>query len=188
MKELYSRLTDKQRKTAALLLTVFSCVFAALAVFAVRARLEEGKSARHRAAIERQWKDADKARRDAVQEGDRWVQAAADIQELRTTWLFDSADGPQAFRTELQRILEMSGVTASEIRYGDHDLYRNRMRKITADFGFLGTYPSFRRFLENVENHPRAVHVEKIDFRNIGSQPGIIESRITLAGYYVSEK
>jgi len=41
-----------------------------------------------------------------------------------------------------------------------------------------------KRLLDLIERLPRFLHADKIDFLSIGKQPGMLDLKIGLAGYY----
>jgi len=57
---------------------------------------------------------------------------------------------------------------------------------VMVSFNFKGSYFSLKRFLSSVEEFPKFLIIEKIDFINIETQSGILGLRILLAGYYES--
>ena len=44
---------------------------------------------------------------------------------------------------------------------------------MNASFEFAGTYAALKSFLDRVEQRPRLLCVEKVDFLDIGSRPGL---------------
>jgi hypothetical protein len=187
MTALVDFLDDKERRFLSVLATIFGCLFAALLVFGVRAALEAGRMASRRNGIETSWNAAERARRTVVRDWERWTQGAADVGGLRGAWFFDRARGVQAMRLDLQHVLEAADVPAPEIAFAEAEVIKDRLRKVTVGFRWSGSYPAFRRILETIEAHPRALYISKIDFENIGLGPGFLEARFALEGYYVQE-
>ncbi len=185
--DLIKRLEDRERRTVTSLAAVFGSVVILLLVFGVRARLDSGRAASRRAGIEAEWKTADRNRAAAVGELNQWVQAESDIGELRRTWFYDRAAGIGAIRSDLSEVLTKAGVTAMDFEYGEGDVVKDRLRRLSVRFAWGGAYPAFRRLLETIETHSRALHVAKIEFRNIGGSPGYVEAGITLEGYAINE-
>jgi hypothetical protein len=187
MKDLFSRLEDRERKVVTLLAAIFGSVVILLTVFGVRAGLDAGRAARRRAGIETAWSVADRSRRTAVSEWERWTQARTDIKELRRTWFYDRSVGIRALREDLRGVLNKAGVTAMDFDYGEADVVKDRIRKMSVRFAWGGSYPAFRHILETIEAHPRALQIAKIEFRNVGGVPGYVEAGFTLEGYAIDE-
>jgi len=187
MKDLISRLEDRERKTVSTLAAVFGSAIILLLVFGVRARLDANRAATRRAGIETNWRTSERNRKAAVEEWEKWTRAEADIRDLRRTWFYDMSEGIRAIRGDIGEVLAKAGVAAMDFNYGESDVVRDRLRRVTVRFAWGGTYPAFRKVLETLETHPRALHVSKIVFRNIGGSPGYVEAEITLEGYEVHE-
>jgi hypothetical protein len=180
-------LDEKERRFLSVLATIFGCIVAALLVFGVRAALQAGRMATRRAGIETTWNTVERARRAVVRDWERWTQGTADVGRLRGTWFYDQAQGIQALRLDLQEVLAAANVAVPEIQYAEAEVIKDRLRKVSVAFHWSGSYPAFRRILETIEAHPRALYISKIDFQNIGSGPGYLEARFALEGYYVQE-
>jgi hypothetical protein len=187
MTSLINRLEGRERRIVSVLTGVFGSIVVLLAVFGVRARLDAGRAAARRARIEAEWRTEDRARTGVAALWDRWVQAETDIRELRGTWLYDRDEGIAAIREDLRLILAKAGVTPMDFEYGETEIVRGRFRRVTVRFAWGGAYPAFRRLLEIIENHPRALNVARIEFRNIGGSPGYVEAGVILEGYAVGE-
>jgi len=187
MTALVDLLDDKERRFLSVLATIFGCLLAALLVFSVRSALEAGRMASRKDGIETRWNAAERARKTVGRDWERWTQGAADVGALRGAWFFDRAKGMQAMRLDLQRVLEAANVPASEIVFAETEVIKDRLRKVTVGFRWSGSYPAFRRILETIEAHPRAIYIANIDFENIGLGPGFLEARFALEGYYVQE-
>ena len=189
MKELVSLLNLRERKAVKTAATIAGFVCAAALVFAVRAQVRAGRAADRLSAAEARAGEAARSRDEARREFENWRQAAADLRDLGSTWFYNPAKGVQELRLDLGRIFEASGIVVPEIAYADLDLVKGRLRRTTAEFRMSGSYPMFRRVLEAVENHPRAIHVERVEFVDIGgAAAGVLEVRIVLAGYYLHAK
>ncbi|HNQ80590.1 MAG: hypothetical protein PHF93_00135 [Acidobacteriota bacterium] len=183
--ELFDLLDEGERRIVSIAAVVCAAVFAVLLVFGVRAWLNAGRASARRAAVETEWRAADQARKAAVAEWSRWDGASADVRELRGTWLYDRGRGIQTMRSDLADVLKKAGASVPEITYGESEVVKNRMRRYTVGFHWAGSYPAFRRLLETLEAHPRALFVSKVDFRVIVE--GHLEAGVTLEGYAVDE-
>jgi hypothetical protein len=184
MRELVNLLDLRERKTLSTLAVFFGLVVATLLIFAGRAEVKAGRASRRMAEAESRAGEAVRTRDAAKAEFERWRKAAADVRELGASWFYNRAEGDKGFYQDLRAVFNAAGVVVPEISYADVELVKGRLRRETAEFRLSASYLMLRRLLETVENHPRALHVERVDFEDVGTlQPGLLQVRIVLAGY-----
>lgn len=106
------------------------------------------------------------------------------MDELKRTRFYSDVQGFQDLRLDLQALFDAAGVTVGDIVYGHTDYPRDGLHRVSVEFSFNGSYASLKLFLDRVERFPKFLFVEKIDFQNIGLRPGLLELKITMAGYY----
>jgi len=189
MRKYASLLGTRERKTLQTAAVFVGLVAAVLLVFAVRTQMRAGKEARRSAEAGERIRVAERGRDAAKVELARWSGAQADLRELASKWFYDPAQGIPGLRFDLRQLFQETGIGVPEITYNEVDLVKDRLRRVTAEFKLAGSYVLFRRFLEMVEKQPRAIHVEKVEFEDIGTmQPGVIQVRATLVGYYLHEE
>ena len=58
--------------------------------------------------------------------------------------------------------------------------------KINVTFTFTGSYPILKRFLQTLEQFPKFLLLEKVDFLKIRGDGTMLELRIILAAYYAN--
>jgi len=184
MRELIERWNSEERRAAKVLLGLCA---AAAAVF-LYAWLAERPSANRlvgrRDGFARQVRTLEPEWRKIRAERDLWKQAARDIETLRTARLYSQAKGAQELRLDLQALFNAAGLAVDDLRFVYADFPKAGVQKVNAEFAFSGSYAALRVFLDRVERHSRFLYVEKVDFVDIGSQPGVLEMRISMAGYY----
>lgn len=190
MNELVSLLDPRERRTVKTAAVIAGLVCAVVLVFAVRAQSGAGRAMERFRQADLLWKEALRSRDAAEAEFGRWTRAAADVGELGSTWFYDANRNFQELRADLERIFDEAGVVVSEIVFGDLELVKGRLRRTTAEFRINVSYPMVRRLLEIVENHPRALHLERVEFANAGNAfpGGGLEARIALSGYSLHAK
>jgi hypothetical protein len=188
MKRLFSLLNSRERRTVRTAAAIAGIVCAALLIFALRAQVRSSRAEERLAAAEARNRDAGRNRDAARNELNRWAAAEADLRELGASWFYDPAKGIPGLRSDLGQVLETAGIIAPEIDYNALDLVKNRLHRVLAEFRFRGSYLMLRRLLETVENHPRALHVDKIEFEDIGTEPGLVQVRVGVAGYLLHAK
>lgn len=184
MKELFSLLNLKERRTAA----VIGAVLGAGALLLLFVSLREHRSA-SRAAAEIQTMDQNfqilsRTRNEVKKEWQAWTDAQEDMTTLRAGNFFDGKKITQDLRLTLQQIFDAAGIPVTDIAYGYTELIKGSVQKVSVDFRFTANYMMLKRLLDTIERHPRFLHAEKIDFQSIGKQPGLLEIKISLAGYY----
>lgn len=114
----------------------------------------------------------------------KWQDAIRDIEEIRGTYFYKDNNVFEELRGDLQRIFSQTGIYASRKNYDYSQLRNGNLEKLIVSFDWKGSYPSLKRFLDSVEKFPKFLLVEKIDFSNIETQSGMLELKVTLAGYY----
>ncbi|MDD8027451.1 MAG: hypothetical protein PHI34_13170 [Acidobacteriota bacterium] len=186
MREFIDRLTPRERTALSVLLGA-SILFAAVFVYvflqerpaAHRAtgRLEEAR--RTERDLGRDWKKAESEWR-------QWKQAAADLAELEAGRLYMGETGYREFRLDLQALFDEAGIAVDDLAFSYVPFAKNGISRMNAVFAFSGTYAALKSFLDRVERRPRLLCVEKVDFMDIGGRPGVLELRLTMAGYHAN--
>lgn len=184
MKELFSLLSMRERRTAAWVGAVLGTAACLLVFFAIRARDLAARTGRAYEASVAEAKSIGSERDRAKTSRDTWADAQKDIARLKGAWMYDPKDAVRGLRLDLERIFDASGIAASDITYGYAPIPKTRLQKVTAEFRFSGNYAVLKRLLDFVERHPRLLLAEKIDFLSIGKIPGRLELKVSLAGYY----
>lgn len=184
MKNLIDRLTAPERRALTVLLALGA---AALLVFCyaflrerpAASKYEDRLAARQKEfrALSPQW---EKTRAELAQ----WRQAERDMAELKRDRFYHDAKGFQDLRLDLQGLFDASGIAPESLVYGYNDFAKEGILKVNPDFTFRGSYLAFRKFLDLVERDPRLLCVEKVDFLDVGTQPGVLALKITMAAYY----
>jgi hypothetical protein len=174
MNEFFSGLDEKDRMRLRLLgllllLAVFVLIFFSLGRRRGYHLLSQRLEVREKAAA------AEKLKQD---EGDvkwaQWQKAYRDIKDLKDKHFY------------LQKIFSTAGITSRTYRYSYASLEKEKIRKINVTFTFTGTYPILKRFLQTLEQFPKFLLLEKIDFLKIGGDGAMLELRIVLAAYYAN--
>ena len=184
MKKLFELWSEKEKRLAAVcaaLLGVAACV---LLVTAAKARGAAGRAAADLRAAEVSYQVLDRERNSVRQDRQAWQEAQKDLASLKESYFYDTAKGLQDLRMDLQRIFDAAGITAADINYGYSDLVKGVVQKVNADFRFTANYALLKRLLDTVERHARFLHVERVDFLSMTKQPGVIDLRVSFAGYY----
>jgi hypothetical protein len=186
MNEFFSVLDERDRTRLRLLglfflLAVFVLVFFSLGQRRGYRLLAERLEGREKAAAAEKLKQA---------EGDakwaQWQKAYRDIKDLKGRYFYQEGAEAGELRLDLQKVFSAAGITSRSYRYSYASLEKERIRKINVTFTFTGTYPILKRFLQTLEQFPKFLLLEKIDFLKIGGDGNMLELRIVLAAYYAN--
>ena len=194
MRELFNLLEENEKKGLRVLgvLLVVSVLFLLLVSFpqkksSIRAlfRLESKKSEHQNfngmtQEKEKKWR--------------LWEGAYRDIDELRKSHFYSGKDAVKQMRLDIQRILSQARIPSSQKKYSYTEFRKEKIIKATIcpsdlicpmyRFNVRGTYQTLKKFIQSVEEFPKFLIVEKIDFLDIDDAGGVLELKIVLAGYY----
>jgi hypothetical protein len=184
MKNLIERWTAGERRAAAILAVAVAAGLLVLFYTLIQERPAATRYSDRQFEIERDYRRLSPIWAKTKSDRDLWREAAQDMDELKRTRFYSDAEGFQDLRPDLQALFDASGIAVGDIVFGYTDYPREGLRRMTSEFIFNGTYAALKSFLDRVERHPKFLFVEKIDFQNIGLQPGMLELKITMAGYY----
>jgi hypothetical protein len=177
-------LNDKERKTLFRLGLVALLAAVSCAVLLVGQKKACLRAADNRERILQSYEKIDTARTEKEVEWQRWQEAAEDLADFRTEYLYNEEEGVNALRLDLEGIFRLAGMNVSDFSYSYSDLERGQMKKVAAAFSFSITYERLKRLLALIESFPKLLTVEKIDFADTGSGGGLLRIRMTMAGYY----
>lgn len=184
MKDLFELLTEKERRTAAVCGAVLAVAACVLIAAAVKTRGAAGRATADLRAAEASYQVLDRDRDAVRKDWQAWTNAQKDLASLKESRFYDGTKGLQDLRLDLQRIFDASGLAATDVTYTYTDLVKGVVQKVTADFRFTANYAVLKRLLDAVERHARFLHVARVDFLSMTKQPGVIDLRVSFAGYY----
>lgn len=116
----------------------------------------------------------------------QWQEAYRDIDELKKTHFYSGKDAIKKMRLDIQRILSQARIPSSQKKYNYTEFKRENIKKMSVSFNVRGTYQSLKGLIQLVEEFPKFLIVEKIDFLEIDDRSSMLELKIVLAGYYES--
>ena len=184
MKELFKLLTGKEKRTLSVIagaLVLVLLVFLSVSLGAMRSY------GRSKASLTRLTTELGKARESwdqARAESGRWEEAKGDLEAFRTKYFYDDKQGIRDLRLDLEKVFAEAEIRVFQISYKYANLEKGKARKVVAAFTFRGSYATLKRFLAVIEEFPKFLILERIDFPNTGSETGTLELKIELAGYY----
>jgi len=184
MQDIFRVFSEKERKRLQLLLLILGLSLVFLFLISLRERRTFHRLEDELAGQKASFAKLDTERSVALTDRARWTQAEKDLGELKAKYFYQEKDGVNVLRLDLQQLFAKSGITARSIKFDYFDLDRERARKVSVTFNFTGTYPLLKRFLETVEQFPKFLHLERLDFVRIMAGGNNLELRVILAGYY----
>jgi len=116
----------------------------------------------------------------------QWQEAYRDIDELKKSRFYSGKDAVKQMRLDIQHILSQARIPSSQKKYNYTEFKRENIKKMSVSFNVRGTYQSLKGLIQLVEEFPKFLIVEKIDFLEIDDRSSILELKIILAGYYES--
>jgi hypothetical protein len=184
MKEVFNTLGEKEKKRLQLLglfllIALFVLLFFSLGQRRSYYLLADQLRARETAAAA-----ADDKRAQSAAKWEQWGQTSKDVQALKESFFYHEGQEINELLLDLRKIFSASGISSPSFRYNYASLEKERIGKISVTFTFTGTYPILKRFLQTLEQYPKFLILEKIDFLKIGGGGTVLELRIVLAGYY----
>lgn len=114
-----------------------------------------------------------------------WDNARQDIAEIEKDYYYEEDENINQLRLDLRNILRAARIrVVSDMNFDWTDREGEGFNRVGVQFTVAGSYAALKRFIHQVEIHPKFLMIEKIDFRDIDVQSGQVEIRIELAGYY----
>jgi type II secretory pathway pseudopilin PulG len=184
MKDLFELLTERERRIAAIVGAVLGIAACVLIYAAAASRGAATRAAAEFRAADDATLALERDRSSVRKEWQAWKDAQKDLASLKETGFYDGSKGLQDMRMDLQRIFDTSGIAASDITYGYTDIVKGALQKVNADFRFTVSYAVLKGLLDTVERSARFLHIERVDILSMTKQPGIMDLRVTFAGYY----
>jgi hypothetical protein len=183
MKNLIERWTAKERRAAAILAAVGAVGLLILFYTLIQERPAASRYSARLEEIETSYRRLSPVWAKTKSDRELWREAAQDMDDLKKTRFYSDIKGFQDLRPDLQALFDASGIAVGDMVFGYTDFPREGLRRFSVEFVFNGTYAALKSFLDRVERQPKFLFVEKIDFQNIGLRPGMLELKITMAGY-----
>lgn len=184
MKEIFSLLRQKERNFLGVLCLL---LLVALTFYIFFGRGMKGSSIRAQNALankQKQFKTVNAEKEMQEKEWGKWQQTVLDLDELSNTYFYKRTNISQEFRKDIEEIFTETGIATPPIRYEYQEKTLEKIDKATATFNITGPYPLLKNFVYIVENFPKFLIVERIDFMDINTQAGSLNLKIVLVGYY----
>ena len=184
MKELFDRLEKRERQILVVLCVLFAAAMIFHSAFALRQKKIYFRSTEFFPSQQKEFEKTKKSNRDAKMEWLKWAEARKDMREIENTYFYKEYVDINELRLDLRKIFERATIRViSDLIFDYQDLEGEDLKKVRVSFATSGPYATLKRFIHQVEIHPKFLMIERIDFRDIDTQAGSIELNIVLAGY-----
>ena len=186
MRELIELLNQKERRIVYFILVLF---LVSLVFFVFFAQGEKNVySQSHEDLLQKQKKiqTAERTLQEKRSEWMAWREARQDMDEFRNKFLFEKTGNMQELRLTLDEIFKETKVKVTKIRYDYDNLKEENIRRVRITFNISGNYYFLKRFIYLVENLPKLIIIENIDFMDVNPQGGEFKLKVILVGYYES--
>jgi Tfp pilus assembly protein PilO len=114
----------------------------------------------------------------------KWQQTLTDIKELKTKYFYKEEEGISPLMRDIQQILNGARIRVSQKKYDYADLNEGVYRMVRVSFETTGSYAAMKRFIHAVEEFPRFLVVQKIDFLDVDPLSGGLKIQVALVAYY----
>ncbi len=185
MKELFDLLEKGERKILLWLGIIFLVGLLFLQVFALNQKRAYSSAAQTLPTQQQEYTQIKESNKNIKLEWLQWDEARRDVVEIEKKYFYRGDRSLSQLRIDIGKIFEASGIRiVSDLNFDYADWEEENIIRVRVNFAMAGTYVALKRFIHQVEVHPKFLMVERIDFRDIDTQSGRIELNIVLAGYY----
>jgi hypothetical protein len=187
MKKIFDLFDDKEKKTLLVLWVMIAGVVLFLLLISLSQRRSYFRALSSQTAKQIDYDQLNKTKIEKEGEWIRWQEARQDMDELKKTYFYDDKEGFERLRLDLEQLLRQARLNVSSRKKYDYVEFKGEtIRKVNVTFDLKGSYLSLKRFIHAVEEFPKFLLIEKIDFLNIDAGGNVLELRVVMAGYYES--
>ncbi len=184
MKELFNLLKPGERKILSVLALVFVIALLVYFSFVRGAKTAYLRSLDSLSAGQKNFEAIQLKRTQKKIELVKWNDALIDLDEINSQYFYKQPTVSQRLRRDLERIFERTNIQHSMKLSYSYVESNKEISQENATFEISGPYAEIKKFIYVVENFPRFLLLEKIEFQKIDARSGRLSLRLTLAGYY----
>ena len=185
MKELFDLLNRNERKILILLCVVLAVSLIFHFGFAMKQKKAYNHSTESMPNQQKEFAKLKEQNREIKAEWLLWDEAKRDIADIEKNYLYVENKKINQLRLDLREIFRAAKVRViSNLIFDYADWDEEKLKRVRVNFTMAGSYVALKRFIHQVEIHPKFLMIERIDFRDIDTQTGRVELQIELAGYY----
>jgi len=187
MRKIFDLLNDRERKTLGFLCVLIAGVLLFLFLISFSQRRSYFNALSSLPAKQKDYEQLNNTKMEREGEWLRWQEARRDMDELKTKYFYDDREGFEQLRLDLEQLLNKARIQVSSRKKYDYAEFKaETIKKVKVSFNIRGPYLSLKRFIHSVEEFPKFLLIEKIDFLNIDAERSLLELKVHLAGYYES--
>ena len=186
MRKMFDLLDNREKKTLSFLCALLAGMLLFLFLFSLPQRRSYFNDLSSLKAKEKDYEQLNMTKMEKEGELLRWQEARLDMDELKTKYFYDDKEGFEPLRLDLEQLLRRASINISGKKYGYSEFKGETIKKVNVTFNVKGPYLSLKRFIHSVEEFPKFLFIEKIDFLNIDAGGNVLELKVVLAGYYES--
>jgi virulence-associated protein VapD len=186
MRELFNLLEDKEKKTLRVLIVFLAVAMLFLLLVSLPMKRNYSRSLSLQETKQSEYQHFSEITQQKENEWRQWQVAFSDIDDLKKSHFYSGKDAIKQMRIDIQRILNRARIPASQKKYSYTEFKKEKIKKMSVSFNVRGNYQSLKRFIQSVEEFPKFLIVEKVDFLDIDDAGSVLELKIILAGYYES--
>jgi hypothetical protein len=185
MKELFDLLEKRERKVLVVLGVLFLVSFLFLELFAFPKKGSYRHAVQTLPLQQKEYAQIRDGNKDIKREWLQWDEARRDIVEIEKKYFYRGSRSISQLRLDIRKIFRAARIrVVSDLIFDYADWETENLKRVRANFTLAGSYAALKRFIHQVEIHPKFLMIERIDFRDIDAQSGQVELNIVLAGYY----
>lgn len=185
MKELFDLLEKSERKILILLCALLVVALIFHQGFAVKQKNAYDYSAESLPNKQKEFEKMKELNREIKMKWLQWDEARRDLVDIEKKYFYRENKNINRLRLDLRKIFEAARIRViSDLTFDWADWEEEKLKRVHVHFTIAGPYVALKRFIHQIEIHPKFLMIERIDFRNIDTQSGRIELNIALAGYY----
>lgn len=187
MKELFDFLEAKERQFLAALCILLAVVLIFFSGFALKEKRAYFRSVQMLPSRQTEYERVREQNIDKKRERMMWDEAHEDLIQIEGKYFYREDENINELREDLRKILRNAQIRiTSDLRFEYSEFQGNEMKTVRVSFIMTGFYFALKKLLYSIEQYPKFIMVERIDFLDIDTQSGMIELRIELVGYYES--
>lgn len=185
MKELFDLLEKSERKILILLCVLLAAALIFHQGFAVKQKKTYSYSVESLPNQQKEFANIKELNRNIKMEWLQWDEARRDIADIEKKYFYKENKNINQLRLDFRKIKRAARIQViSDLMFDYADWEEEKLKRVRVRFTMAGPYVALKRFIHQVEIHPKFLMIERIDFRDIDTQSGRIELQIELAGYY----
>jgi len=187
MKELFDLLGTKERQFLVLLCILLAAVLIFYSGFALKEKKAYFRSVDILPSQQTEYERIREQNSEKKRERMLWDEAQQDVVQIEDKYFYREDGNINELREDLRKILRNAQIrVTSDLRFEYSEFEGQEMKTVKVSFIMTGFYFALKKLLHSIEQYPKFIMVQRIDFLDIDTQSGMIELRIELVGYYES--